>query len=205
MKLSILLPWLCTVGLAVGLGALFSSNQKKEAELASLRQDNLQLQSLRAEAETNQSRSQVDADELARLRKNNEELMRLRNEVRQLGDENAQMKKQVKDSQAQVLQAQAHAQGAEAQAEALRQGAAQAVQQQGQANACLTNLRLIEVAKQAWAQALQKPPGTIPTLAELTLYSKAPLSPACPAGGTYSFNPVGVPPTCTVPGHVLPK
>src|SRR5512136_741879 len=138
MRLSIILPWLCTVGLLAGLGALYSSNQKKEAELASLRQDSLELQSFRAEAETNKSRSQVDADELARLRKNNEELLRLRNEVRQLNDEKALLTKQVQDGKAQVQQAQAQAQGAQAQAEALRQSTAQAAQQQAQANACMT-------------------------------------------------------------------
>ncbi len=205
MRLSILLPWLCTVGLLAGLGALYSSSQKKEAELAGLRQDHLELQSLRAEAETNKSRSQVDADELARLRKNNEELLRLRNEVRQLSDEKALLTKQAQDSKTLAQQAQDQARGAQAQAEALRLSTAQAAQQQAQATACVTNLRLIEAAKQAWAQAAPRVAGTVPTLPDLTPFSKTPLVLVCPAGGTYAINPVGVPPTCTIPGHALPR
>jgi chromosome segregation ATPase len=205
MRLSILLPWFCTVGLLAGLAALYSANQKNAADLASLRQDSLELQSLRAEVETNKSRSQVATDELARLRKDNEELLRLRNEVRQLTDDKLQLQKQLEQGRAQILQAQAQAQGAQAQTEALRQSTAQAAQQQALANACVTTLRLIEAAKQQWAQAGQKPPGTIPSLAELAPFLKTPVAPTCPAGGAYSINAAGIPATCSIPGHALPR
>jgi chromosome segregation ATPase len=212
MRLSLLLPWLCVLGLLVGLAALYSTNQKKEAELAGLRQDSLDLQALRAEVETNKSQTQGAADELARLRKDNEELLRLRNEVRQLRADKLQLDKQVKDSQAQVQQAQAQAQGAQAQAEALRQGAVQAAQsaqqqaqQQAQVNACLNNLRQIDAAKQQWALANRRPPTAVPVLAELAPYMKSVAAPTCPAGGAYSINAVGTPATCSIPGHVLPK
>ena len=205
MRLSIILPWLCTVGLLAALGALYSANQKKESELAGLRQDGLELQSLRAEAETNKSRSQLDADELARLRKNNEELLRLRNEVRQLNDEKSLLTRQVQDGKTQVQQAQDQARGAQAQAEAIRQSTAQAALQQAQANACMANLRLVDTAKQAWMQVAPRAAGIVPTLADLTPFSKTPLVLVCPAGGTYSINAVGVPPTCTIPGHALPR
>jgi hypothetical protein len=205
MRLSIILPWLCTVGLLAALGALYSASQKKDAELAGLRQDSVELQSLRAEVETNKSRSQFDADELARLRKNNEELLRLRNEVRQLNDEKATLTKQAQDSKAQAEQARAQAKGAQDQTEALRQSTAQAALQQAQATACINNLRLLETAKQAWAQASARGAGAAPTLAELTPFARGPLVLVCPAGGTYSVNAVGAPPTCSIPGHALPR
>jgi hypothetical protein len=71
-----------------------------------------------------------------------------------------------------------------------------------QQNACINNLREIDAAKREWALENNKTNGDTPTKDDLTPY----LShwPACPAGGTYSINPVGQPPTCSVPGHKLP-
>ena len=46
-----LLPWLCVAGLAIGLGWVYTTGQKKDAELATLREDSQQLQKLRSEQE----------------------------------------------------------------------------------------------------------------------------------------------------------
>jgi hypothetical protein len=205
-----LLPWLCVVGLAIGLVWVYSAGQKKDAELAALREDSQQLQKLRAELEeTKGAHTQASSDELDRLRRDNEDLLRLRNQVGQMRKENQQLNSQVQTAQAQ-------AQGAQAQVQALRAPAApipapnqsgvpaQSPEQQ-QAAACINNLRLIEGAKQQWSIDRQKPPGALLTAADLSPYLKTNVLPLCPAGGVYTLNPVGIPPLCNIPGHALSK
>jgi hypothetical protein len=219
-----LLPWLCVVALAIGLGLVYSAGQKKDAELATLRQDSQQLEQLRAELdELKKNQTQGGSDELARLRKDNEDLLRLRNEVGQLRKEKQQLATQVQTAQSQ-------AQGAQAQVESLRTNPPQASaagqpnaaaleaiataygldrsltpQQQQQAVGCINNLRQIVVAKQMWATDKQKPPGTLLTAADLATYLGPNGLPVCPAGGVYTLNPVGISPICNIPGHALPK
>jgi len=45
----------------------------------------------------------------------------------------------------------------------------------------------------------------LPTAQYLAPYLKDGVMPVCPDGGTYSINAAGEPPTCSVPGHVLPQ
>ena len=217
-----LLPWLCVLGLAIGLGLVYSASQKKDAELAALREESQQLQQLRAELEaTNSVRPQAQSDELVRLRKDNEDLLRLRNEVGQLRKEKQQLA-------AQVQTAQAQAQGAQAQVQAQRANPAQApapgqldpaaqaafnarygvtaqTPEQQQAVVCVNNLRLIDGAKQQWALEKQKPSGALLTAGDLAPYLKTNALPTCPAGGVYTINPVGYAPLCNIPGHALGK
>jgi hypothetical protein len=219
-----LLPWLCVVALAFGLGWVYSNSQKKEAELTTLRQDSQQLQQLRAELEdAKKTGPQADADELARLRKDNEDLLRLRNEVGQLRKEKQQMAAQLQTAQAQAQFAQAQAQAppataapppAAGQPNAAAQAAIAAAygldrnltpQQQQQAVGCINNLRQIVAAKQMWANEKQKPPGALLTVADLAPYLPTNTLLTCPAGGVYTLNPVGIAPLCNIPGHVLTK
>ena len=225
MKLKSLLPWLCVLGLLIGLAWAYAASQKKDAELAALREDSQRLQQLQAELEEAKTNSvNAESAELTRLRKDNEELLRLRNEVRQLRVEKQQIATQLQTAQSQV-------QGAEAQVQALRANpaqlaapgqltpAAQAAQaafaarygltvtnsEQAVIAACINNLRLIDGAKQQWALEAQKPPGTLLTPANLTPYMKSNALPVCPAGGVYTLNPVGLAPICNIPGHALPR
>ena len=217
-----LLPWLCVVGLAIGLGWVYSASQKKDADLAVLREDSLQLQKLRAELEEAKgSGAQAASDELVQLRKDKEDLLRLRNQVGQLRKENQQLAAQVQTAQSQI-------QGAQAQVEALRPKPAQPplpgqptpppvgtlpgppgvppqTPEQQQANLCINNLRLIDAAKLQWALEKQKPAGALLTAADVTTFLKLPALPACPAGGVYTLNPVGIAPLCNIPGHALTK
>ena len=222
MKLKSLLPWLCVLGLLLGLGWMYATSQKKDAELAALREDSQQLQQLRAELEeAKTNRAQADNAELARLRKDNEDLLRLRNEVRQLRGEKQQLATQVQTAQAQAQvaldkvqalranPAQAAAPGQPAPA-AQAAGVALAGQppqtpEQQQANACIYNLRQIDGAKQLWGLEHQKPAGALLTAADIMPYLKSNALPVCPAGGVYTLNPVGIPPICSIPGHALPK
>jgi hypothetical protein len=71
-----------------------------------------------------------------------------------------------------------------------------------QQNACINNLRQIDAAKSQWALEKSKKDGDVPTKDDLLPYLRK--WPTCPSGGTYTINAVGEPPTCSVPGHVLP-
>jgi hypothetical protein len=62
----------------------------------------------------------------------------------------------------------------------------------------------MDAAKQQWALENDKTADAIPTAQELLPYLSM-VFPVCPSGGTYTINAVGVPPTCSVPGHVLPQ
>jgi len=207
MKLKFL-PWLFVVLLAIGAGLLYNAYQQQAAELAQLRQASQELEQRASLADTNQPQPQAALDELNRLREENKDLLRLRNEVRQLREQNQQLNRQAQTAQAQ-------AQSAQAQAETLRATAAQASAQaqqaettarmQVQVNACLNNLRQIDGAKQQWALANGKPTGSPVNPADILPYLRGNAMPACPAGGIYTINMVGMPPTCSVPGHMLPK
>jgi hypothetical protein len=74
-----------------------------------------------------------------------------------------------------------------------------------QFNTCINNLRQIDAAKQQWALENDKTADAIPSAQDLLPYLSNPVFPVCPSGGTYTINAVGVPPTCSVPGHVLPQ
>jgi hypothetical protein len=75
-----------------------------------------------------------------------------------------------------------------------------------QMNYCINNLRQIDGAKQMWALEHRKEQSDTPTPQEIKQYLREGFeSFHCPAGGTYSIRPVGEPPTCSIPGHELPR
>jgi prepilin-type N-terminal cleavage/methylation domain-containing protein len=75
-----------------------------------------------------------------------------------------------------------------------------------QANACITNLKQIESAKEQWGLENKVASDAVPTSANLygaTLYIKE--EPKCPNGGTYDIKALNTDPTCSIGGlHVLP-
>jgi hypothetical protein len=220
MRLKSLLPWLCVLASLLGLAWLYATSQKKDQELAALREESQQLQQLRAEVEEAKTNStQTASDEVARLRKENEDVLRLRNEVSQLRKDKQQLSVQLQSAQSQV-------QGAQAQMQAMRvnpappgapgqpipagqpvpggrPGAAPVSPEQANLTACINNLRQIDGAKQQWALEHQKAGSALMTQADLLPYFKGNAMPACPAGGVYSLNPVSVPPICNIPGHTV--
>lgn len=73
-----------------------------------------------------------------------------------------------------------------------------------QKSACIENLRQIFTAKTAWYLEKNKGQNDIPGNADLfgaTQYIRQ--TPECPSGGTYDWQAVNKPPTCTEPGHEL--
>jgi hypothetical protein len=199
MKSKIILWCRCAPAL-LSSGVLFVAGcNNKDAELAAQRQK--ELEAARAELEQTKTSAAAQEAELSRLRKDTLELLRLRNEVRQLRDDKKQLSQQTQTAQTQAQEAQAQAQAIQSQA----QQAAQALAAQQQANACLNNLRQIDGAMQQWALENKKDANAVPTAKELAAYLKDRVVPRCPAGGTYTLNPVGSVPTCTIPGHALSR
>ncbi len=79
-----------------------------------------------------------------------------------------------------------------------------------QKNTCILNLKEMDGAKEQCAMERRSAPGEdisgyiignpSPTK-PLQFYLKS--MPICPSGGTYSFDVVGVNPSCSISGHVL--
>ena len=70
-------------------------------------------------------------------------------------------------------------------------------------NACINNLMCIAGAKGTLAKERHFRPGKFVIQVDLGPYMFGWRS--CPAGGTYTIGPIGTNPTCSVPGHELPK
>jgi len=212
--------WLCIVALVISELLLFSANQQKNAAQAEARDAKQQIEQLHAELDQGKTSSaETQSAEIARLRSENQDLLRLRNQVRQLTEANQQLTEtnqqlaqQLKAVRLVVQQQQEQLQAWQADAVAAQQAqraAALAAQQQAQTeaaqrNACINNLRQIDAAKQQWALENNKNDVAVPTAVDLAPYLKGGVFPVCPSGGTYTINAVGLPPTCSVPGHVLP-
>ena len=73
-----------------------------------------------------------------------------------------------------------------------------------QRNACIRNLQQIDGAKERWALEYRKGRTDAIVASEINEYIKGG-APECPAGGEYSYNALGTPPSCTEPGHTLVK
>jgi len=77
--------------------------------------------------------------------------------------------------------------------------------QRAQTINCISNLRQIDLAKQAWALEQKKAATDTPTISDLLPHLSAGKFPTCPAGGAYTINSVSSAPECSTPKHVLPK
>jgi hypothetical protein len=72
-----------------------------------------------------------------------------------------------------------------------------------QQNLCINNLRQIDAAKTRWSLEKNQTNGAPAVDAEIQQFLSHPL--VCPAGGTYTYGPVGTLPTCSIPHHQLPE
>jgi len=211
MKLNILLPWICVLGLSVALASVFVSSKAKETELAQLRADVEQSKQRLAEMDDLQTRNKQQTDQIVELKKDNQELLRLRGEVGKLKSDNQQLSKQLQGAQTQAQLAQTHAE--QAMKTAAERGTQlaniQATDQRAAVDAirfrnmCITNLRMLDAAKQQWALEYNRPAEAQPTVQEVVAYLPGNVLPTCPAGGAYTINVVSNVPTCTIPGHAL--
>jgi len=74
--------------------------------------------------------------------------------------------------------------------------------QTSQMNACTNNMRQIDSAKESWALASNIDTGEEVDCAEINQYLRNGVTPACPAGGTYTYHEVGQEPECSVHGRL---
>lgn len=77
---------------------------------------------------------------------------------------------------------------------------------QAQTNACVNNLRQLDGARDQWAIEMKKREGEPVNASDLDPYLKnGTAGLKCPAGGSYTFSPLGEVPTCSVEEHALPE
>jgi len=139
------------------------------------------------------------------------ELVRLRAEVSKLRGQTGDLAKarqqiETLNQRLEFATATSRDQAAALQDEAQKRQSAQNVENK---NACLNNIRLLDSAKQQWALENSKQAPDTPTMEDLLRYlGHGPNNtnmPSCPDGGVYTLGPVGELPTCSIPGHVLPR
>jgi regulator of replication initiation timing len=208
MKLKNWVLWLCVAALLATEVFLFLAKSQKDAALVQLREARQVAGQLRAELDQLKNSSVATLNtENARLRAENQNLTQkfsqLQNESRQLRKANQQMTQQLQttsDAAQQPMQAEDQQAVAAPGPTATQQPAAAA-----QLNTCINTLRQIDAAKQQWALENSKTDDDIPTALDLLPYLRDGVFPMCPSGGTYTINAVGLPPTCSIPGHVLPQ
>jgi septal ring factor EnvC (AmiA/AmiB activator) len=191
---------LCLIVLVVGECFLFSANQQKNAALAqahAAKQDAVQA---RAELDQLKTADAAQTLENARLRSDNQSLSK---KLLQMQADNGRLQK---SNQQLTQKLESTSASAQQQQEQLQQLAAaqQQAADDSEKNQCINNLRQIDIAKQQWALENNKSDDAIPTMQDLLTYFPNNVFPVCPSGGTYTINAVGNPPTCSIPGHVLP-
>lgn len=210
MKFKDLFPVICLALLIVSDIFLLSANTQKSTALSKLAEARQQVQDLQSQlANATNDAAAADAAELAQLRADNQDLPRLRDQIKQLQAENHKLAEQLGRTRGAAEQQQEQVEEMEAENEQAaedQQAAAQAAALTAarQRESCIANLRLIYAAKQAWALEKNKTDTDIPTEQDLLPYIKGGIFPTCPGGGVYTIGAVSQPPTCSIPGHVLP-
>jgi len=208
MKMKSWVLWLLVVAFLASEVFLFSANRQKDEALTSLNAAKQQAEQLQTQLDQlKASSADLQNAEVSRLRAENQDLPRLRNQVTQLQAANDQLSQQLKNTitaaqqqQEQLQQVQTENQQARAAAQA--DADAQVIAER---NHCINNLRQIDAAKNQWALENNKAAGAVPAAEDLLPYLQNGVFPVCPSGGTYTIGAIGVPPTCSVPSHVLPQ
>ena len=214
MKLKKWVVWLCVAILLASEVFLFLAKSQKDAAIVQLRESQQRVEQLQSDLDQLKNSSVATlSTENARLRAENQGLTqkfpRLQAENNRWREQNQKLTQQletahsaVQQQQEQLRQMQADNQQANT---APEPAAEQPLSAAAQLNACINNLRQIDAAKQQWALENDKPANAIPTAQDLLSYLQGGIFPVCPSGGTYTINAVAVPPTCSVPSHVLPR
>ena len=152
----------------------------------------------------------LQASEILRLRKQNEILTNrfagLEDSLAEMEAENTSNAQHLATARLAIRLQQQHLQQLESQTEQILLVAATYATNNAAIIAqktCLSNLRRIDDAKQAWATENSDPDSAVPKEADLLPFLKSGVFPVCPSGGTYSINAVNEVPTCSYPGHVF--
>jgi len=211
MNLKRWFAWLCLALMLFAELLLFRATREKDAAETDTRAAHLQMRQMQQELDAlKKSDAGLQAAEISRLRKQNEILttklatlqasldpLILENQANAQHLATARVALQLQQQHLQELQ-DINRQIVAAGTAALNSSAAIIAKK-----TCLSNLRLIDDAKQQWAADNNKPDRAVPTEKELRPYLKTGLLPICPSGGIYLINAVNELPTCSFPGHVL--
>jgi hypothetical protein len=197
---------LCLIVLVVGECFLFSANQQKSAALAQANAATQDAVQARADLDQLKAADAAQTLENTKLRSANQtfskKLVQLQNDNGRLQKANQQLSQQLDATSASAQQQQEQLQQIAAENQA--RVATTQLNEEVARDACINHLRQIDAAKREWALESNKTDGDIPTEQDLVLYIVGGVFPVCPDGGTYTIGAVGVPPTCSIPGHVLP-
>jgi DNA repair ATPase RecN len=199
--------WLLIIAFLASVAFLFSANLQKNTALDSLREARQQAVDLQAQMDQlKSSMAAAQNTELSKLRADNQDLPRLRNQVTQLQTANQKLTQQLKSTLTAAQQQQDQLQQLAVENQQVR-AVAQQLDAEAARTTCLNHLRQIDAAKNQWALENNKSATAVPTATDLAPYIKLDANgniPGCPVGGTYTIGAVGVNPTCSIPGHVLP-
>jgi DNA repair exonuclease SbcCD ATPase subunit len=219
MKMKSWIVWLLLVIFLVSEVLLFSTTCQKNALLDSLGKSQQLVSELQTQLDQlKNSMATAQNAEISKLRADNQDLPRLRNQVTQLqsASQKLQATNQKLTQQLNATLTAAQQQQSQLQQLAVENQQARAVAQQtvtqaeeslAERNTCINHLRQIDAAKNQWALENNKTTDAIPTAQDIAPYIKLDANgniPGCPSGGIYAIGAVGVSPTCSIPGHVLP-
>ena len=217
MKFKSWVLWLCVAALLATEVFLFLAKSQKDAALVQLHESQQKVAQLQSDLDQLKNSSVATlSTENARLRAENQGLAQkfpqLQAENNRLREQNQKLTQQVETAHNTLQQQQEQLQAMQAEnqqtqpanpaMESVTESPTSAVTQ---INTCINNLRQIDAAKQQWALENNKTASAVPTAQDLLPYLVDGLFPVCPSGGTYTINAVGITPTCSVPGHVLPQ
>jgi hypothetical protein len=197
MKFNQWFPWICLALMLVAEVSLFRAKQARDVARADQQTTQTQLQTVTAERdELKNSNAGQQASEIARLRKQNEiltgKVAALQRNLEQLQAENQKTSQHLTTARTAIQLQQEHLQQLQS-----------APPPPDNLSICINNLRVIDQAKQIWAQEKGKSVDDVPTVVDLQPYFKDGVFPFCPDGGSYTINAVGVVPTCSLAGHTL--
>ncbi len=204
-------PWACLAMMLLADVFLFGSLREKEALKIKLRDTQVQLRQTQDElSDLKHSNVGLQASEILRLRKQNEILTNrfagMEAQLAQLQVESSSNAQHLTTARLAIRLQQQHLQELELATEKILLTAAANATNNAAIIAqktCLSNLRRIDDAKQAWATDTSALETDVPKEADLLPYLRSEQFPVCPSGGTYSINAVNELPTCSFPGHVF--
>jgi hypothetical protein len=197
MKLKDAFLVFCILALIVSEFFLFSAREKMSAAQVQARAAQHEAEQARTDLEQFKSTLQTQIAEDSKLRSDNQVLIQ---KLAKLQDANTRLSNTNRALSQQLVGAREAAEQQQAQMQQI-QTENQAVSER---NTCIANLRQIDSAKLQWAADNNKTLNDTPTAQDLAGYLPGGVFPTCPSGGSYTINSVGLPPSCSIPGHAVP-
>jgi hypothetical protein len=191
-------PWACLAMMLLADVFLFGSIREKDAITLKLRDTEVELRQTQGDlSDLKNSNVGLQASEILRLRKQNEILTNrfagMEEQLAELQVESTSNAQHLATARLAIRLQQQHLLELELETERiLLTAAANATNNAAiiAQKSCLSNLRQIDDAKQAWASDNNEPDTAVPREADLLPYLKTDQFPSCPSGGSYSINAV---------------